>query len=114
DNHWILSSSFNKPYSSLSILPAEWGLPAAAALYGLLWWRFISSGTCGRGLVALFIFTVTLFALDLWHDSPWFGTGLLMATGALATSTVPSPRPARGKWGAAGIRRRPAASTVQT
>lgn len=113
DNHWILSSSFNKPYSSLSILLAEWGLPASAALYGLLWWRYISSGTCGRGSVALFIFTVTLFALDLWHDSPWFGAGLLMATGALATSTVPSLRGA-GKWGAARIRGRPSASAVRT
>lgn len=104
DNHWILSSSFNKPYSSLSVLLAEWGLPASAILYGLMWWRFVSSGTCGRGSLALFIFTVTLFALDLWHDSPWFGTGLLMATGALATGTEPAlrrwrkgaPHPARG------------------
>lgn len=69
---WALSSSFNKPYSSLSTVLAETGI------VGLLIFVYAINKalkiSIDQTLVyySAVIFISLMFFLDSWHDNPWF------------------------------------------
>lgn len=95
NNFWAISSSFNKPYTSISTLYAEIGVIAAT----WLGWRFIKvtmSLQCElTPRLLLLVFTGLMFAIDTWHDNPWFMLGLFLIVGMLnekdsASNTRPS------------------------
>jgi hypothetical protein len=69
-NQWAMSSSLNKPYSSLSTIVAEVGLIGFFGFIYLLCRRVIKCFS--RNEIALIIYIVILFLMDLWHDNPWF------------------------------------------
>lgn len=76
---WSISSSVDKPYTSISTLLAEYGLPLAVIVALLFVYRAIgvAENSFGRAVV---IFIVGLFLVDVWHDSPFVGALLLLAT----------------------------------
>ena len=75
---YAIESSANKPYSGVTQLLAEMGLPATLLLFYsayLLFWRR-SPNDFGR---AAFLFLIAMNLLDPQVDSPWFGA-MLFAT----------------------------------
>ena len=78
DNKWALSSSANKPYSGITQLLAEFGVPMTFVLlfsaYRIFWRG--SGSDFGR---AAFLFLIAVNLLDPQVDSPWFGA-MLFAT----------------------------------
>jgi hypothetical protein len=82
-NSWAISSSMNRPYSSLSVLLAEIGLlPMSLIIFVVIrWWYHNRS----NGMVSMLcIFLFVLGCLDNWHDKPWVTVTvvLLMSAGA--------------------------------
>ena len=78
DNRYAIESSANKPYSGISQLFAELGIPVTLlVLYSayLLFWR---NGRSDFGRAA-FLFLIAINLLDPQIDSPWFGV-LMFAT----------------------------------
>ena len=78
DNKWVLGSSANKPYSGITQLLAEFGVPMTFVLlfsaYRIFWRG--SGSDFGR---AAFLFLIAINLLDPQVDSPWFGA-MLFAT----------------------------------
>lgn len=76
-----IRSAANKPYTSLSTIVAEFGLPLSILVVWLFVVRAIhlSTSTFGRAVV---IFAIALLAVDLWHDSPWLSALLLFSSRA--------------------------------
>ena len=80
DSKWLLSSSLNKPYSSLLSIIAEFGLFGLFLIYLLL--KRISYLTLSRRYkLGLIVFILLLFLLDTWHDNPLIFTLLAMIEG---------------------------------
>lgn len=78
NNKYAIESSANKPYSGISQLFAELGIPLTVLLFYsayLLFWRN-GLGDFGR---AAFLFMVAINLLDPQIDSPWFGV-MMFAT----------------------------------
>lgn len=74
-------SAANKPYTSVTTVMAELGLPLTILVAGLFATRAIalSSTAFGRAVV---IFAIVLLLVDLWHDSPWLSALLLFSSPA--------------------------------
>jgi hypothetical protein len=70
-NTWALSSSLNKPYSSVSTILGEYGFVGLSVIF-LLLYRSICFGNFRSESFCLIIFIFLLWFVDLWHDSPWF------------------------------------------
>lgn len=112
NNRFAIESSANKPFSGLSTMLAELGLPVTLLIlysaYLVLWRR--SGSDFGR---TAFIFLLAMNVLDPQMDSPWFGALMLSVCQALAADAarrrslpapshsresgifLPSPQPAR-------------------
>lgn len=69
---WALSSSFNKPYGSVSTMIAEMG-PLIFIYIAIRFYTRLGQSIKNKvSLNSIAIFTGLLFLLDTWHDSPWF------------------------------------------
>lgn len=83
NNRFAIESSANKPFSGISTMLAELGLPMTLLLfysaYLVLWKR--SGNDFGR---AAFLFFLAMNVLDPQMDSPWFGAMMLAVCQALA------------------------------
>ncbi|MDG6079614.1 hypothetical protein E3U23_10450 [Erythrobacter litoralis] len=81
-NRYAIESSANKPYSGISTMLAEFGLPFTLLVlysaYMLLWHR--SGHDLGR---ATFLFFLAMNFLDPQTDSPWFGALMLASCQAI-------------------------------
>ncbi|WP_425049261.1 hypothetical protein [Psychromarinibacter sp. S121] len=86
---WAISSSSNKPYSSVSVMLAEFGLPFTALVLAMLVYRFVIAPR-DLSMTAFGLFALTLMLVDRVHDLPWFGLLLIIANGL----AVPQNRPA--------------------
>ena len=83
NNRFAIESSANKPYSGITQMLAELGLPLTVLLlYSayLLFWRN-GRGDFGK---AAFLFLIGMNLLDPQIDSPWFGVMLFATLQALA------------------------------
>lgn len=83
NNRFAIESSANKPYSGISQMFAELGIPLTLVLlYSayLLFWR---NGRSDFGKAA-FLFLIGMNLLDPQIDSPWFGVLLFATLHALA------------------------------
>jgi hypothetical protein len=78
-NHWSLSSSANKPWSSVSTILVETGLPIGVVLLGLFFVR-LHQVTRASNQTPILFFVAGLFLLDNWHNSPWLVYLLLLST----------------------------------
>ena len=74
-----IKSAANKPYTSLSTIITEFGLPLSVLVIWLFGLRAISLGTSSFGR-AVVIFAIALLVVDLWHDSPWLSAMLLFSS----------------------------------
>ncbi len=70
-NTWALSSSLNKPYSSISTILSEYGIVGMVFILIMLC-RSTFSGAFRGESVCLILFVFLLWSVELWHDSPWF------------------------------------------
>lgn len=83
ENFWAISSSFNKPYTSISTLYAETGVIITSWLIWKFTKRILSSTSENAPRIVLISFVGLIFAIDTWHDSPWFMLGLFLIIGML-------------------------------
>ncbi len=82
DQRYAIESSANKPYSGMSMLLAELGLPLALLiLYSAF--RVLWRGDRGELGKAVFLFLLAMNFLDPQFDSPWFGVMLLATVQAI-------------------------------
>ena len=86
-NRFAIESSANKPYSGITTMLAELGLPVTILIlysaYLVLWRR--SGNDFGR---AAFLFFLAVNLLDPQTDSPWFGALMLATCQAIAADAV--------------------------
>lgn len=75
-----LSSSANKPYNSCSTMLAEYGLATCMFILYLFYKAFDKMKLYKKYTLSIFVFTMFLFATDLWHDNLWYGYLLLLST----------------------------------
>lgn len=86
-----IRSAANKPYTSISTIITEFGLPLAILVVWLFAVRALQLSTSSFGR-AVVIFTILLLAVDVWHDTPWLSALLLFSTRAEhATGSADSP-----------------------
>lgn len=78
ENEWALRSSMNKPYSSWTSILGEYGLVLGLFCLWLLVKRLTSGVMKVEQKFIVVFFTLALFMLDVWHDSPWFVFCLLL------------------------------------
>lgn len=82
DNSWAMRSSMNKPFTTISTLLAELGVPGFISVMVAFIYRF------KRGLLRsaytrlIIVFTLSLFLVDVWHDSIFIGWLLVLAVSA--------------------------------
>lgn len=74
---YSLSSSFNKPYTSITTLLIEQGMLFTLFILGILVYRLIKSKSLY--LKTLILFSLILLILDLNHDNLWLGYLLLLS-----------------------------------
>lgn len=88
---WAISSSANKPYTGVSQLFAEFGLPFTIfmlySLYAFFWRN--ARGDFGR---TIFIFAIGINLLDPQIDSPWFGVMMIASLEAIRRDAARSAR----------------------
>ncbi|WP_375263953.1 hypothetical protein [Palleronia sp.] len=90
---WAISSSSNKPYSSVSVMAAEFGFPFTFLVFGLIIYRFILKSR-DLALASFGVFAMILMTLDRVHDMPWFGLVMIIAnTLVLQNRSKNSPLP---------------------
>lgn len=82
---WIISSSMNKPYTSISVLFAEFGFIAAVLFLFLLIRTVLRNFNDRSEALTILCFVFALFSLDVWHDNFWF-SGCLLIYLAMARS----------------------------
>ncbi len=87
DNFWALSSSFNKPYTSLATMFIENGF-LFTFLFLVLIKRKVFMMFPGRFGFSLFVFILSLFLLDTWHDSLWLGYMLILIKGIPRNASI--------------------------
>jgi len=74
-----LNSSFNKPYSSMSVMIVEYGLLFTILVFSAMAFRFVLGKHRSAKSISFFIFIMMLLMIDLQHDSPWFGLVVIIA-----------------------------------
>lgn len=74
---WELSSSVNKPYSSLTTLLSEYGLVLTIILVYIIIKRLNFTTQHSDFYKLIMFFCLIIFLVDNWHDNPWFGYMLL-------------------------------------
>jgi len=79
DNSWSLSSSANKPYTSLSTVFNEYGLIVGIYVLILYIKAFNDLGFKKRYVSTIFFFAAFLYCTDLMHDNFWLGYLLLLS-----------------------------------
>ncbi len=84
DISWALSSSANKPYSSITTMLSEYGFVLTLVLGFLFFQAFRKMGLSKRYVFATFLFVFFLFTTDLWNDNLWLGY-LLILSQAIST-----------------------------
>ena len=88
---WAISSSSNKPYSSITVLLAEFGLPFTALVLGMITYRFVIAPR-DLSMAAFGLFALTLMLVDRVHDLPWFGLLLITVNGLARPQARAVPR----------------------
>ncbi|MDN2661075.1 hypothetical protein OW491_14790 [Neptunomonas sp. CHC150] len=86
-NIWAISSSANKPYTSLSSLLAEIGLPLTLFLIYMFIKRSFKFGFKDRKAWVIVVFFALMCIVDQWHDSIWIGWLMLMISGIKENET---------------------------
>ncbi len=81
-NRYAIESSSNKPFSGISIMLVELGLPLTVLIIYLFYVRFWKRSPNDFGRAA-FVFSLAINLLDPQIDSPWFGILLIGALAAL-------------------------------
>jgi hypothetical protein len=76
---WSLSSSANKPYTSISTIIAEYGVLISIVIFILFFRAFKKMNLSKKFTVSIFLFVLLLFATDLWHDNLWLGYLLILS-----------------------------------
>lgn len=76
DDKWIISSSMNKPYTSISVIFAEFGFLVGSGIVYFLTKRCLAIKSIQAKMIL--IFCAFIFALDVWHDNFWFAVMLLL------------------------------------
>ncbi len=78
DDSWSLSSSANKPYSSVTTILSEYGLVGSIIIAILFIKAFRKLGFEKRYVLTIFFFIIFMFGAELWHDSLWMGYMLVL------------------------------------
>jgi len=81
DDVWSLSSSANKPYTSISTIIAEYGILISIFIFILFFRAFKKMNFRKKFTLSIFLFTLFLFSTDLWHDNLWLGYLLILSRG---------------------------------
>ena len=78
DNVWAISSTANKPYSSVSIIMVEHGLPLLLIAFWLSFSLYVNKRRISSfETIGVFVFVWTILFVDVQHDAPWFGFCLM-------------------------------------
>lgn len=102
DQRYAIESSANKPYSGISLLLAELGLPMTLLiLYSAF--RILWRGDRGEFGKAAFLFLLAMNFVDPQVDSPWFGVMLLCTVQAIRTQEQQRMRLGEGRRRESGI-----------
>lgn len=80
NNIWAIRSTSNKPYSTISVLLVELGVPMTLLILAFLIRRFIFIARSIE-ISAFFLFIFGIMLLDRVHDMPWFGISIIIANG---------------------------------
>lgn len=91
---YALSSSLNKPYTSLTTLLSEWGL-AAGLLFLLLFFRrfYHLRARLGPYSAPIVMTVMILYFGEIWHDDPWLNWLILCASCWREPPRFAPPRP---------------------
>jgi uncharacterized membrane protein len=77
-NKWTISSSMNKPYTTFSVMLAEFGFVLAVLAIGRLILLMRRSIQNKAELITITVFVLSLFFMEVWHDNFWFSACLAL------------------------------------
>jgi len=88
ENPWAMSSSINKPYSSISTILAEFGFIMGGTCLFLFFRRIWVEIKPGLLKCAVLMFVFCILSIENWHDSPWFMFGLINLIGVINDKNI--------------------------